>query len=151
LFLREGFLHLSTDDIARRLRCSKATLYRLAKSHEELFELVIERWLARLRDAGWRDIEAARDWPSRLTSYLSSTIESQTSGVSFEFLRDLNAFPAGHRKLMEQLQLRVQILEAIIVGGIEAGQFQPVDPRLAADVILTTIRRTLEPEFLASV
>lgn len=150
LCMDEGFLHLSTDEIARRLRCSKATLYRLADSREELFELVIERWLARLRDAGWKEVEAATDWPGRLTRYLGSTVQ-QTWGISYEFMRDVRAFPGGHRRLMEHQQLRIRVLEAIIAGGIEAGQFSAVDPRLAADLILTTLRRALEPDFLASV
>ena len=36
LFLDEGFAHLTLDDIAGRLRCSKSTLYTLAGSKEQL-------------------------------------------------------------------------------------------------------------------
>ena len=30
LFAQEGFLHFSTDELARRLRCSKRTIYAVA-------------------------------------------------------------------------------------------------------------------------
>src|SRR3954453_12425062 len=36
LLLADGFAHLTLDDIAARLRCSKRTLYALAGSKEQL-------------------------------------------------------------------------------------------------------------------
>ena len=36
LFLAEGFGALTLDELARRLRCSKSTLYGLAASKEQL-------------------------------------------------------------------------------------------------------------------
>ena len=36
LLLSEGFAHLTLDEIAARLRCSKSTLYTLAGSKEQL-------------------------------------------------------------------------------------------------------------------
>lgn len=36
LILDEGFAHLTLDDLAARLHCSKSTLYRLADSKEQL-------------------------------------------------------------------------------------------------------------------
>ena len=46
VFLHDGFLHFRTEELARRLHCSKRALYQIAPSREELFELVVERWLA---------------------------------------------------------------------------------------------------------
>ena len=150
LMMHEGFLHLSTDDIAKRLHCSKTTLYRLAPSREDLFELVIERWLARLRDSGWDELNAATDWPQKLVGYLD-VVKARTRDASQRFMQDLHAFPGGHRILMDHQRRRIEVLEAIIAGSIEAGEFQNVNPRLAAELILTSVRRAVEPEFLASV
>lgn len=150
LVMREGFLHLSTDDIARRLRCSKATLYRLAPSREELFELVIERWLSRIRDARWEQVNTAQGWPDKLSGYLH-VIKSYGKEASQRFMEDLHKFPSGYRILMDHQARTVDVVEAIIAGSVEAGDFQNVHPRLAADLILTSVRRVVDPEFLASV
>lgn len=151
LMMHEGFLHLSTDEIARRLRCSKATLYRLAPSREELFELVIERWLARIRDAGWRTVAESEGWTAKLVGYLSNPIETLTREASFKFVSDVQSFPAGYRIWLAHQQQRMAGLEAIIDAGSRAGVFQDVHARLVAELMLTSVRRIIEPDFLASV
>jgi AcrR family transcriptional regulator len=150
VMMTEGFLHLSTDDVAGRLKCSKATLYRLAGSREELFELVINIFLARARDTGWREFDAAKDWPGRLVGFLSAAVIA-TRNASFAFIRDLRSFPAGYRSLMVHQDQRDADLREIIEEGIKAGAFLDVHPALAADLLLTTMRRIIEPEFLMTV
>ncbi len=150
IMMSEGFLHLSTDDLARRLRCSKATLYRLAGSREDLFELVVTRWLARLRDNGYKELVTAQDWPAKLIGYLH-VVKSRTKDASQRFMQDLRDFPGGYRILMDHQERRIEVLEAIIAGGVEAGDFEEVHPRLAAELILTSVRRAVEPDFLAAV
>jgi AcrR family transcriptional regulator len=150
IMMSEGFLHLSTDDLARRLRCSKATLYRLADSREALLELVVSRWLARLRDNGCRELAAAEGWPAKLIGYLHA-VKSQTKDASHRFMHDLREFPGGYHILMDHQRRRIELLETIIAGGVEAGDFQEVHPRLAAELILTSVRRAVEPDFLENV
>jgi AcrR family transcriptional regulator len=150
LMMAEGFLEFSTDDIARRLRCSKATLYRLAASREELFELVIGRWLARFRDVGWQEVQAADDWPSRLVRYLGAA-PTGVRDASYKFMRDVYALAGGYRMMLDHQQRRMACLEAIIAAGVKAGAYQDVHPRVAADLILSSVRRLVDPDFLASV
>src|SRR5271170_8040684 len=50
LFLQEGFLHFSMDELARRLRCSKRTIYKLASSRDRFIESIISRHLMRLNE-----------------------------------------------------------------------------------------------------
>src|SRR5215510_185885 len=61
VFLHDGFLHFRTEELARRLHCSKRALYQIAPSREELFELVVERWLTKLRHAGAEAAARAAD------------------------------------------------------------------------------------------
>ena len=151
LMMYEGFLHLSTDDLARRLRCSKGTLYRLAPSREELYEFVIERWLARIRDAGWRAVAESEGWTAKLVGYLSTPIETLTREASFKFVSDVQNLPAGSRIWRSHQRQRMAGLEAIIDAGSQAGVFQAVHARLVAELMLTSVRRVIEPNFLASV
>jgi AcrR family transcriptional regulator len=50
LFLREGFAHLTLDDIVSELRCSKMTLYTLAPSREQLILAVLRRYFEQAGD-----------------------------------------------------------------------------------------------------
>jgi len=151
LMMAEGFLHLSTDDVARRLRCSKATLYRLAPSREELFELVVERWLARVRDTGWKELAEEKTWPAKLVGFLTQPIRLRTREASHKFVHDMRDFPGGYRIWLAHQHQRMATLEAIIDQGAKAGAFQEVHSRLAADLMLTSVRRAIEPDFLVSV
>src|ERR1700726_2162174 len=51
LFAREGFLHFSTDELARRLRCSKRTIYAVAPGREKFFEAVILHRVTKAEEA----------------------------------------------------------------------------------------------------
>lgn len=148
----EGFLHAGTDDLARRLRCSKATLYRLAQSRESLFELVISRWLARVRDEGWKRVDGTEDWSQRLVDYCSASVDlMEDCHSSYAFWRDMNNFPGGYRLLMAHQKQRIDGLERIVTQGIEAGAFRQVHPRLVSEFMLMCVRQIVEPDFTASV
>jgi AcrR family transcriptional regulator len=60
--LQEAFLHLKVNDIAERRRCSKSTVYHLAPTQWELFELVAKRFLKGIRVRGRFAAEQAGDW-----------------------------------------------------------------------------------------
>lgn len=151
IMLTDGFLDLNTDEIARRLRCSKATLYRLAPSREELFEVVIERVLARLRDVAWNQLSEHDTWASKFTAFLIEPNRWWAQETSYKFVRDLHGFPGGQRLWHAHEKLRMDMLETIIEEGSGEGAFQPVHARLAADLILTTVKRAIEPDFAVSV
>jgi AcrR family transcriptional regulator len=132
------------------LRCSKATLYRLAPNRFALFGLLIERWLARMRDNGWARSDAVRDDPSaRLVEYLRAgplAIESTTA----EFWRDLQGFPQGYQALIAHQEQRVSGLEEILAEGVRAGVFHCEHPRVISELFLTAVHRIVESGFASS-
>jgi AcrR family transcriptional regulator len=150
IMLSEGFLHLTSDDLPNRLRCSKATLYRLSANRFALFGLIIERWLARMRDNGWARSAAVQDDPSaRLVEYLRAgplAIETTTP----EFWRDLQSFPQGYEALIAHQRERVKGLEEILNEGIRLGVFRCEHPRLISELFLVAVRQLVEPGFASS-
>jgi AcrR family transcriptional regulator len=148
IVLHEGFLHLRTDDLAKRLRCSKRTLYRLARTREELFELVIEKWLTRIRDDGLLAIRSAKDVHTAVTGYLNAAVKD-TRDASPSFVRDLARFPAGTRRLMLHQKKRIAGLEKLIDEGVRAGVFRGVHARLVAEVLLVAVARIVDPDLLS--
>jgi len=150
LFLREGFLHFRTEELARRLHCSKRALYQVAASREELFELVVERWLAKLRRAGAEAAAQARDPLTAVTGYLGVAIVA-TRDAGAQFVRDLWRFPAAHRRLMSHQRERIAGLERLIENGTARGHFRGVHAKLVAEVMLNAVAQMVDPELLARV
>src|SRR3954466_15039904 len=91
LFLAEGFAHLTLDDIAARLRCSKGTLYTLAGSKEQLVHAVTVHFFRRAtEDVEQRVVEAAGA-RARITAYLTA-VGAALAVASDRFMTDLDAF-----------------------------------------------------------
>jgi AcrR family transcriptional regulator len=149
VFLAEGFLHLSMDDLARRLRCSKRTLYELAPSHDDFIELVLRRYTERLHADMNRAAQTAPDWPGAVSAFLDSAAEGVRS-ASTQFLRDVMTFPAGARAFAQARLERIGILRKLIEAGIRDGFFRHVDAHLVAEVMFAAAVRISDPEFLSS-
>lgn len=150
LFLREGFLHFRTEELASRLHCSKRALYQLAPSREQLFERAVERWLAKLRKSGIDAAARAPDPLSAVTDYLGAAIVA-TRDAGAQFVRDLSRFPATYRRLMSHQRERIDGLERLIEEGTARGDFRGVHPKLVAEVMLNAVAQLVDPEVLARV
>jgi hypothetical protein len=57
----------------------------------------------------------------------------------------------GRDQRVRRRAARAADLERILEAGVRAGAFNDVNPQLAADILLLSMRRFLEPEFLAKV
>jgi AcrR family transcriptional regulator len=150
VFLRDGFLHYRTEELARRLHCSKRALYQLAPSRERLFEVVIERWLAKLRRAGVEAASRAVDPLEAVTGYLGAAVVA-TRDAGSQFVRDLSRSPATYRRLMSHQRERIAGLERLIERGTRTGDFRGVHPKLVAEVMLNAVAQLVDPELLARV
>jgi AcrR family transcriptional regulator len=150
VFLRDGFLHYRTEELARRLHCSKRALYQLAPSRERLFEVVIERWLAKLRRAGMDAASHAANPLEAVTGYLGAAVIA-TRDAGSQFVRDLSRSPATYRRLMSHQRERIAGLERLIERGTRTGDFRGVHPKLVAEVMLNAVAQMVDPELLARV
>jgi AcrR family transcriptional regulator len=72
ILLKEGFLGLSTDDFAARLRCSKSTLYRLAPSKEQLVLITARHFFARAAERIESAVADAAGPAAKVATYLRS-------------------------------------------------------------------------------
>ncbi len=149
IFFEDGFLQFRTEDLARRLRCSKQTLYALAPSREELFELIIERLFCRIREQGRIAAEQAPDWLSAVAGYLDVAVRA-TRAASPQFVRDLARFDPGRRRLKHHQRLRIAGLEAIVAAGTREGAFGEIHSTLVADFMIHAVARMSDPNVLAS-
>jgi AcrR family transcriptional regulator len=148
LFVREGFLHLSTDDLAHLLHCSKRTLYAIARGREKFFTVVVERRNLRLEREQIARLEAAPNVEAAILVCIESMVNT-LENTSAIYLRDIMRFPPGQRIVSHVLKRLTDALTAVIERGKRENVFRKIEPRVAAEALLAAVRRTIEPDFLA--
>lgn len=148
VFLREGFHRVTVGGLASRLRCSRRALYELAPSKEELFVLVLERLLRRIRERGDEGGARATTLPDRIEAYLAPGIAEVRRATRF-FTADLATLPEAKRVFDEHQRVRLAGLRAIIAEALDQGVARGFDPHLVAEILSIAYRRASEPDFLA--
>lgn len=139
LYLAEGFLHLSIEDLARRLGCSKSTLYVVAPSKEQIVVAVVRAIFRRSTERVEAQVAAEPDPLARIGTYLRA-IASELSPAAPAYFADLEAHgPAGevYRRNTEIAAGRVQDL----VREAGAQQVDPVFVGTVAGLVMQAIHR----------
>jgi AcrR family transcriptional regulator len=134
LVLAEGFGHLTVDDIAARLRCSKTTLYALAPSKEQLATLVVTTFFKQATTQVEAALAAATPGPSQVPAYLDA-IALALAPASREFFDDVAEFGptrAVYRANAEAASLRVR---GLLAEGVATGSFHDVHPGFVAELV----------------
>ncbi|HSD09750.1 MAG TPA: TetR/AcrR family transcriptional regulator [Candidatus Binatia bacterium] len=149
IFLTEGFRRVTVGELAARLHCSRRTLYELAGSKEDLFLMVLDRFLERIRRQGEVAAAAARDPAARIEAYLAPGIREvgRTRNTLFS---DIAAFLPAKRMLDDHQRRRMKGVREIVVEGARRGIFRGLDPYLVAEVFTHAYRRVSQPDFLAA-
>jgi AcrR family transcriptional regulator len=149
LFSQEGFLHFSTDQLARRLRCSKRSIYAVASGRKKFFEAVIVQKVNRARDSTIGAIRNAPSVQAAVQGCIQTSVQ-QTQNVSAVWLRDVMLFPAGRQAIEKWRTDIANDLEQLIERGVREGLFRKIDVRVAAEALLTSVLRMCEPDFLVN-
>lgn len=138
LMLSEGFRALTVDDIARRLHCSKATLYSVGSSKHEL---VVESTKRFFRQAT-REIEAevagVADPRRRISTYLAG-VGVAMSRCSTAFYADMVGFPPTAAIYAANSDAAARRVRELIDSGVEAGVLRAVDGTFAAQLTALAI------------
>lgn len=148
LFLREGYRRITVGELAVRLHCSRRTLYELAPGKEDLFVLVVDELLRRIRGLGEQAVREISDPAEQIEAYLAPGI-AQTARATHLFSSDVASLPAAKRLMEAHQRERISGLRDIIEQGSRRGIFRPVDAHLVAEVFSFAYRRATEAEFLA--
>jgi AcrR family transcriptional regulator len=140
LFLAEGFVRFTLEDLALRLHCSKSTLYTLAGSKEQLALRVIRHFFRKATDAVEAQTVTEADPALRVTAYLSAVARALApAGAAFR--RDLEFFVPGREVYERNTALAADRVRALIADGVAQGRFRDVHPALIADTVTTLMVR----------
>jgi len=120
VFLLEGFMELSIDDMARRLRCSKTTIYGVAESKQQVIAVVVRGFFRRATERVEQQIErvdaASTD---RIRAYLMA-IAAELAPASPEFFADLDAYAPTREIYLENTRIAGERLQGIILQCVPA-------------------------------
>ncbi|OKH65876.1 TetR family transcriptional regulator [Mycobacterium sp. SWH-M1] len=140
LFLAEGFAHLTLDEIAARLRCSKSTLYTLAASKEQLVTAATKHFFRRATQTVEERVAASDGARERVTAYLQ-TVGEALDPASDRFMADLDAFAPARAIYEQNTRIAARRVQELIAAGVAEGEFRDVHAAFAAEVVATMMVR----------
>jgi AcrR family transcriptional regulator len=121
LFLAEGFLAFSVEDLALRLQCSKSTLYGVAPSKEQLITAVVRAFF---RDATQRvesRLDRERDPVRRIGVYLEA-ISVELAPASASFFADLDAFAPAREIYAQNTAIAARRVQELVKAAQRPGR-----------------------------
>jgi AcrR family transcriptional regulator len=130
----EGFSHLTLDEVAVRLRCSKATLYALASSKQELVVEVAKRFFQVSTDVVEARVASAADPLARVVAYLDA-VSARLALLSRDFLDDVASFGPTAEVYRANTAAAAERIRSLIADGIEAGSFRAVHAPFTAEMV----------------
>ncbi|ADU00916.1 transcriptional regulator, TetR family [Mycolicibacterium gilvum Spyr1] len=140
LFLSEGFAHLTLDEIAARLRCSKSTLYTLAGSKEQLVQAATVHFFRTATATVEADVAAVTGARERIAAYLAA-VGAALDPASDRFMADLDAFAPARAIYEKNTRIAAGRVQELIAEGVAAGEFRDVHAAFAADLVATAMVR----------
>lgn len=130
-----GFSDVKTAEMARQLRCSESSLYKIAPSKDSLIVLAMRRWgehtLADLEVRAGKGKTASE----RARLYFRAGAES-TRPLSLAFYADVNRFESTRLTWWDSIVERYleRFIELVQIAE-DAGEIRPVNIRFLAEVL----------------
>ena len=150
---RHGPGKTNVVDVARELGQTHASVYRYFASKAELFDALVERWLARVSEPLEAIARGKGPAGDRLRAWLMALFRAKVRKVTGdpELFSTYQAMAAeSPRAVAHHLAMLDEHVAAIIADGVAAGEFPPdTDPRRAARAVLSGSLRFHHPTLLA--
>lgn len=149
LVLAQGFSHLTMDQFAARLNCSKRTLYALASSKEQLAVLAVRHFFRRATEQVETAIARTRAPAKRVTRYLEAVAEALRPATR-AFRDDIADFRPATEIYEQNTLAAAHRVRELIDEGTRAGAFRRVHAALVGEVVTATMRRITSGEIAAA-
>jgi AcrR family transcriptional regulator len=139
LFRRLGFAKTAVADIAAELKMSPANVYRFFPSKNAIVEAICRRCLAEVEEKAWSVARAKGPAGARMERLFleilayhkeNLLIEQRVNEIVVFAMENMWDTIHVHKDVMRN------VVGLIIRDGIDAGEFEPVDPPETAELIL---------------
>jgi AcrR family transcriptional regulator len=138
LLLSEGFTTLTVDDMSRRLRCSKATLYSVASSKEQLVIALTKHFFRQATEDIETAVATVTEPRRRISTYLAG-VGSAMSRCSPAFYSDMVSFAPTAAIYSANSTAAARRVRELIDAGVQAGALRAVDGTFAGRLIALAI------------
>jgi len=138
LLLSEGFTALTVDDMARRLQCSKATLYSVASSKEQLVVALTKLFFRQATEDIETAVASVADPLRRISTYLAG-VGSAMSRCSPAFYADMVGFAPTAAIYSANSSAAARRVRELIDAGAQAGALRAVDGTFAGQLTALAI------------
>jgi len=151
LFRRLGFAKTTVADIASELGMSPANVYRFFPSKNAIVQAICQRCLGELEAKIWAIARSREPAPQRLERLVREVLAYHKENLLEEQrVSDLVQFAMQEswEAIMAHKEVHRAVVELILRDGIEAGDFEPVDPRETSTVIQRALSAYCHPLLL---
>ena len=149
VFAEHGFAGVAVGELARRMRCSRSTLYRVAPTHDELVLAVLGHVLSRISRTASDAAAHAEGATTRLQVWALATIAG-ASALTPRLRADIAAWEPAHSALEAELRGVLADFALLFEAAIEAGEIRAANPVFAFQWLQAACSLANDPKFLES-
>jgi AcrR family transcriptional regulator len=142
LFRRLGFAKTTVADIAAELEMSPANVYRFFASKNAIVEAICKHCLSEVEETAWTVARSKASAGERMERLILGILAYHMENFYSE--KRVNelvvaAIESSWDAIKAHKQIMLNVAELIVRDGIAAGEFEPVDPRETADLIMRSV------------
>ena len=142
LFRRLGFAKTAVADIAAELRMSPANIYRFFDSKNAIVEAICRRCLSEVEEKAWAVARSKAPAAQRMERLILEILAYHKENLVTEHrVNELVVAAIEHSwdTIRAHKDVMRNVIELVLRDGIDAGDFEPVDPRETAELIMRSL------------
>ena len=142
LFRRLGFAKTAVADIAAELGMSPANVYRFFPSKTAIVQAICQRCLSEVEETAWAIARSKASAAQRIERLILAILAYHKENLLTEQrVNDIVLVAIEHNwdHIRAHKDALRNVVELILRDGIAAGEFEAVDPRTTAELILRSV------------
>ena len=142
LFRRLGYAKTAVADIAAELGMSPANVYRFFPSKNAIVEAICRHCLSDVEEQAWKVARSKTPAAERMERLILEILAYHKENlITEQRVNDmvLAAIEHSWETIRTHKEVMANVTELILRDGIEAGEFEPVDPRETAGLIMRSV------------
>jgi AcrR family transcriptional regulator len=148
LFRRLGFAKTTVADIAAELSMSPANVYRFFASKNAIVEAICKQCLSEVEENAWTVARSKASAAERMERLILEILAYHKENfITEQRVNELvvAAIESSWDAIRAHKQVMQNVAEVILRDGIAAGEFEPVDPRETAELIMRSVLAFTHP------
>jgi AcrR family transcriptional regulator len=142
LFRRLGFAKTAVADIAAELHMSPANVYRFFDSKNAIVEAICRRCLSDIEEKAWAVARSKAAAAARMERLILEILAYHKENLITEHRVNemvVAAIEQNWDTIRTHKDAMRNVIELVLRDGIDAGEFDPVDPRETAELIMRSV------------